>query len=330
MSKFTLNELQCFDAVVREGSFQAAADKLHRTHPTVFAAVRKLERQLALKLLDRSGYRVAPTQAGHSFLRTAQELLRALESLQTHAAQLAMGQESELRIVVGDLCPLPETLGLLKRFFSACPGTRLHLHFEAISGPWERLFDGDADLILHHIDHSDPRLDFIELFPVQLIPVVAPGFLPFRITNSVTHQQMRDFCQCIIRDTARHSSPRNYFVLEGARQWTVADQLMKKEVIVQGMGWGHMPSFLISQELRDKRLLSISGRHFPGAASTIVAARRRDIPHGPTAKRLWRFIQEQVPIAIRSVHTDQPKVLRRQRIGAPAGSRRQGIAKLTP
>src|ERR1700674_612970 len=265
MSEFTLHELQCFDAVAHAGSFQAAGDRLHRTHPTVFAAVRKLEYQLGLQLLDRSGYRVTLTEAGRSFHRRAQGLLRELEGLNTHAAQLAMGQESELRIVVGDLCPLTATLGLLRRFFSACPGTRLHLHFEAISGPWERLFDGDADLILHHIDSSDQRLEFIELFGVHLVPVAAPGFLPFRINRSITPEQMRDFCQCIIRDTARHSPPRSYFVLEGAQQWTVADQLMKKEVISQGMGWGHMPSFLISHELREGRLLSIAGRHFSGS-----------------------------------------------------------------
>ena len=38
------------------------------------------------------------------------------------------------------------------------------LHFEAISGPWERLFDDEADLIIHHVDKSDTRIDFIDLF----------------------------------------------------------------------------------------------------------------------------------------------------------------------
>ena len=48
MSEFTLHDLQCFDAVVRVGGFQAAATQLHRSHPAVFAAVAKLERQLGL------------------------------------------------------------------------------------------------------------------------------------------------------------------------------------------------------------------------------------------------------------------------------------------
>jgi len=47
---------------------------------------------------------------------------------------------------------------------------------------------------------------------------------------------MRDYVQCVIRDTARYSEPRDYFLVEGARSWTVSDQLMKKELIVQGMG----------------------------------------------------------------------------------------------
>lgn len=43
---FSLHELACFDAVIAEGSFQAAADRLHRTHPAVYAAVKNLEHRL--------------------------------------------------------------------------------------------------------------------------------------------------------------------------------------------------------------------------------------------------------------------------------------------
>jgi DNA-binding transcriptional LysR family regulator len=289
----TIHQLLCFDAVVTESSFQAAAEKLHRSQPTVSSSVKNLETQLRLDLLDRSGYRVALTEAGRSFHERTRVFLHELQTLRNHAAQLAMGEESELRIVIGDLCPLPETLRLLRRFFDGCPGTRLHLHFEAISGPWERLFDDEADLIFHHIDKADPRLDFIDLFKVKLVPVVAPNFLRFPISRSVTPEQMRDYVQCVIRDSARRNSPRDYFLVEGARSWTVSDQLMKRELILQGMGWGHMPKYLIEQDLRRGRLLPITGRHFKGGQAELVAARRRDSPHGPIANRLWRFIGEQ-------------------------------------
>jgi len=289
----TLHQIQCFDAVASEGGFQPAAEKLRRTQPTVFAAVKTLEAQLGFALFDRSGYRVALTEEGRAFHGRARTLLHEFRGLQTHARQLAMGEESELSVVIGDLCPVPATLALLGGFFDHHPETRLHLHVEAIAGPWERLFDGEADLIIHHIDKTDPRLEFVDLHPVTLIPVVAPGFLPWPITETITPDQMRGHVQCVIRDTARHTAQPNFYLIEGARNWTVGDQLMKKEIILQGAAWGHMPDFLVRQELNDGRLLSIAGRHLQGGRLDITAARRRDVPHGPVASRLWRHIAEQ-------------------------------------
>lgn len=287
---FTLHDLQCFDSVVSTGGFQAAAAALHRSHPAVFAAVGKLERQLGLQLLDRSGYRVALTAAGQSFHRRAQSLLGEFEQLRNHAGQLALGEEGELRIVLGDLCPLAPTLRLLGRFFSAVPATRLQLFFESVAGPWERLFDDEADLIVHRVDRGDPRLEWVALGKVQMVPVVAPGFLPFPVSRSIRPEQLRGLTQCVMRDTARHSAADDHFIIAGAPQCTVADQPMKKEIILQGMGWGHLPRFLIEKELKAGRLLSIAGRYLPGRTEELVAARRLDRPHGPVAERLWRHL----------------------------------------
>ena len=294
MNSPTLHQLRCFDAVVTEGGFQAAADKLFRSQPTIFAAVKSLETQLGLSLLDRSGYRVSLTEAGRSFHQRARSFLEEYEKLETHATQLAMGEEAELSVVIGDLCPLAPTLGLLRRFFDTCPATRLHLHFEAISGPWERLREGEADLIFHHIDSSDADLESTAIGTVHLIPVVAPGFLQFQITDAITPEQMREYVQCIIRDSARNSSPRDFYLLAGARSWTVSDQLMKREIILQGMGWGHMPDFLVDEDLKTGRLLGITGKHFPGGRVELAAARRRNMAHGPVAERLWRYVAEQL------------------------------------
>ena len=129
----------------------------------VFAAVARLERQLGLRLLDRGGYRVRPTDAGLSLQRRAQSLLREMNGLRVHAKQLALGEETQLSVVMGDICPRPQVLGLLSAFFAQRPDTRLHVHYDAVTGPWERLFDDEADLILHRIDktraarHSAPR-----------------------------------------------------------------------------------------------------------------------------------------------------------------------------
>jgi DNA-binding transcriptional LysR family regulator len=78
-----------------------------------------------------------------------------------------------------------------------------------------------------------------------------------------------------------------------ARTWTVSDQLMKRELILQGMGWGHMPKYLIEGDLLNKRLLDLTGKHLKGGQVDLVAARLRTAPHGPVAMRLWSYIHEQ-------------------------------------
>lgn len=284
---FTLHELACFLAVAELGSFQKAAVRLHRSHPSVFAAVASLERQLGLALFDRGGYRVALSAAGAAFVGHARQLLDSARQMELQARQIALGEEVKLTVVIGDLCPLPATLGLLRKFFAQCPATRLDLHFEALSGPWERLQNGEADLIFHHLEAADLRFEARVWQRVGLVPVVAPDFLDFPPHADITPEMMRPHVQCIIRDSARSGTPRDYFVVDGARRCTVADQFMKREVILQGMGWGHMPRYLVAEDLAQGRLLSIAGNHFRESEIELVVARRRDLAHGPVAQRLW-------------------------------------------
>lgn len=293
MSGFTLHELQCFDAVVTGGSFQAAAEQLHRSHPSVFAAVAKLEDQLGLALLDRTGYRVRLTEAGSSFHRRVRVLLRDAGELRSHAEQLAMGEEAELRVVLGDLCPLQPVLERLSHFFAGHPRTRLHLLFESVTGPWERLSEGEADIFVHRLPQGSVRMEWLPLGRVAMVPVVAPGFLPFAPTNAITARQLRGFTQCVIRDSARRPPAQGHFLVDGAAQCSVPDHLTKRELILHGLAWGHLPRFMIDAELREGRLLSMAGKHFPGVVEDLVAARRSDSPHGPVANALWDFLQRQ-------------------------------------
>jgi DNA-binding transcriptional LysR family regulator len=292
MVRFSIQALEYFDAVVECGGFQQAADKVNRSHAAVFAAITKLESGLGLKLLDRGGYRVTLTDAGRSFHTRVRAFLEEVNALQIHADQLSMGDETHLVVVIGDTCPSPPALELLSLFFARCHGTRLDLHFETIAGPLERLFDDYADLILHSIDRSDPRVEWIDFGVVSFIPVVAPGFLPFEPSKSITPEHMRTLTQCVIRDTGTHSDKRNYYVIEGAPQCTVADHSMKRDLILRGMAWGHLPHFLIGEDLNEGRLISIAGHYFPGMKIDLVAARRRGRPHGPVANRLWQHLRD--------------------------------------
>lgn len=74
-------QLAAFCAVVERRSFSEAAARLGVTQPAVSQQVRALEKRLGRRLLDRSGRRVEPTEAGLRLYRGAQRLLALEEQL---------------------------------------------------------------------------------------------------------------------------------------------------------------------------------------------------------------------------------------------------------
>ena len=79
-------QLAAFCAVVEKSSFSQAAEKLGVTQPAVSLQVRALEERLGQTLLDRSGRRVEPTEAGLRLYRSAQRMLALEEQLYDEVA----------------------------------------------------------------------------------------------------------------------------------------------------------------------------------------------------------------------------------------------------
>src|ERR671935_940257 len=74
-------QLAAFCEVVERRSFSEAAARLGVTQPAVSQQVRALEQRVGTQLLDRSGRRVEPTEAGLRLYRGAQKLLALEEQL---------------------------------------------------------------------------------------------------------------------------------------------------------------------------------------------------------------------------------------------------------
>jgi DNA-binding transcriptional LysR family regulator len=87
-------QLQAFCEVVDRKSFSQAAERLGVTQPAVSLQVRSLEKRLGTQLLDRSGRRVAPTEAGLRLYRGAQRLLQLENDIVSELAQEATGELS--------------------------------------------------------------------------------------------------------------------------------------------------------------------------------------------------------------------------------------------
>jgi DNA-binding transcriptional LysR family regulator len=121
-------QLAAFVAVFERKSFSRAAEQLGLTQPAVSLQIRSLEKRFGVQLLDRSGRRVEPTEAGRRLYRRAQRLLALEEQL---VGEVVADAEGELRGTVeigastgpgGGVVPL-----LLCEFHLRNPGVEISL-----------------------------------------------------------------------------------------------------------------------------------------------------------------------------------------------------------
>src|SRR3989337_56011 len=84
-------QLSAFCAVVERRSSPLAAERLGVTQPAVSLQVRALEKRLGTQLLDRSGRRVEPTEAGWRLYRGAQRMLALEDQIVAGVAATAEG-----------------------------------------------------------------------------------------------------------------------------------------------------------------------------------------------------------------------------------------------
>jgi DNA-binding transcriptional LysR family regulator len=138
-----LSQVQSFLAVVDEGSFQTAAERLACSQPTVSLQVRKLEEFLGVQLISRNKSRSILTPDGAMFLPHARTLVASAERARErlHRRRLTVAASSNIGVFFA-----PRILAAFKNRHSATEDIRLTIgtNRQAIDG----LLSGEADLAL--------------------------------------------------------------------------------------------------------------------------------------------------------------------------------------
>ena len=163
-------QLQAFCEVVERKSFSQAAERLGVTQPAVSLQVRALERRLGTQLLDRSGRRVEPTEAGAKLYRSAQRLLALEEEIVNELAEEASGDLTGTLEIGASTGPGGVVLStLLCRFAEQ----NLQLHVALLVFDTQTVVDRVADRTLElGVVGAAPRHRGVEYEPFVRDPVV--------------------------------------------------------------------------------------------------------------------------------------------------------------
>ena len=169
-------QLAAFCAVVERRSFSQAAERLGVTQPAVSLQVRALEKRLGTQLLDRSGRRIEPTEAGRRLYQGAQRLLALEEQLVSDVAASGEGELSGQLVLGASTGPAAIVLPiLLCEFQSENRGVRIALAVSDTHSVVERVGARELELGIVGASRRHRGVRFEPFFSDQVILACPPG-----------------------------------------------------------------------------------------------------------------------------------------------------------
>lgn len=169
-------QLAAFCAVVERRSFSQAAERLGVTQPAVSLQVRALEKRLGTQLLDRSGRRVEPTEAGLRLYRGAQRLLTFEEQLLDEVAGEAGGELAGELQIGASTGPAAIVLPLLLcEFQQEHPGVKIALTVSDTQLVVERVAARELELGIVGAARRHRAVRFEPFLEDEVILAVPPG-----------------------------------------------------------------------------------------------------------------------------------------------------------
>ena len=169
-----IHQIEIFCTLVKFRSFSRAAETLYLTQPTVSGHIKNLEMDLGIKLLDRIGKRVVPTEAGEVLFRSGQKLLALRDQIRVELKGLSGVVSGILRIGASTIPGsyiLPAFIGAFKKKY---PATSLHLEIADTASITEAVAKGDLHIGLVGARPFDSHLEIHPFLNDELVVVVHP------------------------------------------------------------------------------------------------------------------------------------------------------------
>ena len=218
----TYEQLRIFQAIVTEGTFRGAAEKLNKSQPAISAMIRNLEADCGFQLFSREDYRPKLTREGRVFYDRAVAALREMGRLNALAGRLSGAEEPLIEIAINNVCPLGRLLSTLRKIDEEFPATQLNVSTESMGGAMARLAQGNVDIALTtETGFSRDRMELVPFTTVRIIPVARPQYPPAKRKAFNTADDMRPYVQVVVADSSSGDSEQTLDVLPEVRHWVV-------------------------------------------------------------------------------------------------------------
>ncbi len=254
----TLDALLVIDAIARTGSFSGAANELSRVPSAITYSIQKIESDLGVTLFDRQGNRPRLTAACERLLLEGREILKSASRLEKTLSLVEHGWESSLHIAIGELVSLADLYPIINQFNRGDKLTHLSFSDQVLSGSWDALVSGRADLIVGASFDGPPGGGYIaeQLGTVCFSFITAPTHPLASEAEPISQSLIKEHTGIVVHDTSiklplRTAGP----VYSGQHIITVPSMEAKLDAIKAGLGVGSLPCHQVKKDLESGKLV---------------------------------------------------------------------------
>ncbi len=288
-----LKPLRAFCQTVRLGSVSRAAEALFVSQPAITLQLQALERELGVRLFERSGRRLLPSREGQLLYDMAQPLVENLDGLESEFRQKLLGLDAgELNIAANTSTILYLLPKIVANFRSRHPDVRLTLH-NAISADGTDLLRTDAvDLAVGSMLDVPADLSYEPVYRFEAM-LIAPPDHTLAGKTAITLEDLSPYP--LILPPRRQITYRLVdMTFQQARvPYTVALEVGGWEIIKQyvamGMGISIVPSICLTEADRGKLLARSLKDYFPSRSYGVVVRKGKYL--SPQARAFVELIK---------------------------------------
>ncbi len=288
--KLDLDSIRVLRTVVEKGSFAAAAKTLHRAQSAVSYQIKKLEEVLNLEIFNRSEYRAVLTPAGQAILDEGIRLLSQAEHIEELALQLNQEWEPSFELVIDGILEIDPIMSAMKALLQEDIPTKISLTMEYLGGVQHRFDKNQADLMLVKEYQSSTQLLSRPLKDVECLMCVS-GEHPLADFAQVSMTQLQRYVELSVHDSSEQELYHVEHMHFGSeRTFFLSDFKSKKQALLQGIGFGWMPFYLVKKELEAGTLVEVNYQHGSRFSFTPHLVWRAEKKLGKTAQRFMQLL----------------------------------------
>jgi DNA-binding transcriptional LysR family regulator len=261
-----LSDMAVFVAVVRRGSFSAAADQLDVSKSQVSKCVSRLEQALGARLLQRTTRRQRLTEAGSTLYEASVGALDAIDVAQVAVSRLQGAPRGTLKVSASIAFGSTHLPGIVSALLQRNPELSVELLLE----------DRHVDLVREGIDVAvritvdapDSGLVFRRLAPNRQVVCAAPSYiqrrgLPRTLQDLAAHD-------CIAH--TQRGTPRTWHLTaaDGSQaavqingRLAISNALAVRQAALEGLGIVEINSYLVGADIEAGRLVRLLPQYRP-------------------------------------------------------------------